>query len=93
MCGIWGDRLEALEDDYKRLFRATLATYQVMQPIWDEEGNDISCIDSCIAGAGGDDLDTWDDEDFVGLIQSVSASFSPSDIEGLIEALTHQLRG
>jgi hypothetical protein len=89
----YGDRLEALSDDHKRVFRAALATYQVMEPIWQPEGSDLTCMEACIAGAGGDDLEVWDDEDFTQFVQDVADNFVSSDIEGLIEALTMQLRG
>jgi hypothetical protein len=65
-----------------------------MRPIWDDEANSISCADSCIAGGGGDDYDIWNENpELADFINQACDSLSKSDLEGLIEALTAQLKG
>lgn len=90
----WGSRLEGMDDKWKLVFRGALACYQAIYQDWIEEGSSVSCIDSCIVGAGGDDFNIWDEQpDLVEYIQAIADDFSESDIEGLIEALTVQIRG
>lgn len=89
----YGSRLEGISRLGKQMLRATLAAYVVMRPIWAEEGNSISCADSCIVGAGGDDYNIWEqDPEFVEYIRACCDSLEEHDIEGLIEALTAQLK-
>jgi hypothetical protein len=89
----YGVRLEGIDRTNKLLFRATLATYLVIYPIWNPEGSSISCADCCIAGAGGDDFNIWDNQpELVQHMEACCEQLSESDIEGLIEALTSQLR-
>jgi hypothetical protein len=64
-----------------------------MEPIWDDELNFLSCWESCLASAGGDDLEVWEDEILVGFVEYIAEHFTASDIEDLITALTLQLRG
>lgn len=88
---IWGSRLEAMTYEQKIVFRAALAGYIAEKPVW-HPNNNVSCIDCCIEGAGVD-WDIWDaDEALVKAIQECS-QLDESDIEGLIEALTAQIRG
>lgn len=55
----YGSRLEGISHLGKQMLRATLASYVIMRPIWDDKSNSVSCADSCIVGAGGDDWDIW----------------------------------
>lgn len=88
----YGSRLESISKLGKQMLRATLAAYVIMHPIWEEEGNSISCADSCIVGAGGDDWNIWEqDPEFVEYIRAC-CELPEDDIEGLIEALTAQLK-
>ncbi len=88
----WGSRLENMSYEQKIVFRAALAGFVAFRPVWKEDGNSITCIDCCIEGAGAD-WDIWDaDPTLVEAIQRCS-ELSESDIEGLIEALTAQIRG
>ena len=89
----YGAQFQGISRLGKLIFRASLAAYLVMRPIWDDAGNSISCADGCIAGAGGDDHDIWSaDPEFVEYIRACCEQLSESDIEDLIEALTSQLR-
>jgi hypothetical protein len=88
----WGSQLEHMTYEQKIVMRAALAGYIAERPVWQSVGSDITCIDCCIESAGVD-WDIWDkDELLVEVIQKCSL-LSESDIEGLIEALTSQIRG
>lgn len=90
----YGCYFESMERHWKLIFRATLAGYLVMRPIWDDDSNSITCAQCSIACAGGDDYNIWEENpELVEYIQSSCENLSESDIEGLIEALTAQLRG
>jgi hypothetical protein len=85
-------RLEKMSYEQKIVMRAALAGFIAEKPVWIEEGSSISCIDGCIEGAGVD-WSVWDeDPELVAHIQACS-QLDESDIEGLIEALTAQIRG
>jgi hypothetical protein len=87
----YGAQLQELTYEQKIVMRAALADYIANKPI-DQSGNSISLIDCCIESAGVD-WGIWDeDEPLVELIQACSL-LSEDDIEGLIEALTAQIRG
>jgi len=89
----YGAQLQGVSRLGKLIFRASLAAYLVMRPIWNDEGNCISCADSSIASAGGDDHEIWsNDPEFVEYIRACCEQLSDSDLEGVIEALTSQLR-
>lgn len=62
------------------------------KPVWNNEGNSITCIDCCIESAGVDWNVWYEDEPLVEVIQQCS-ELAEDDIEGLIEALTAQIRG
>jgi len=85
-------RLENMSYEQKIVMRAALAGFIALKPVWIEEGSSISCIDGCIESAGVD-WGIWDeDPELVAHIQACS-QLNESDIEGLIEALTAQIRG
>ena len=87
----YGAQLQELTYEQKIVMRAALADYIANKPI-DQSGNSVSLIDSCIESAGVD-WGIWDeDEPLVEVIQACSL-LSEDDIEGLIEALTAQIRG
>lgn len=88
----WGAYLEQMTYEQKIVMRAALTGYIAQKPVHVEEGSSCSCIDGCIESAGVD-WGVWDnDELLVEVIQHCSL-LSESDIEGLIEALTSQIRG
>jgi len=88
----FGSQLQGMSYEQKIVFRAALAGFIAFKPVWIEEGSSISCIDSCIESAGVD-WGIWDeDPELVAHIQACS-QLDESDIEGLIEALTAQIRG
>jgi len=87
----FNSRLEKMSYEQKIVFRAALAGFIAEKPVWQED-NYISCIDGCIESAGVD-WGVWDeDPELVAHIQACS-QLEESDIEGLIEALTVQIRG
>ena len=89
----WGSQLESMTYEQKIVMRAALAGYIAQKPVWDSSSNSITCIDACIESAGAD-WNIWDeDELLVEAIQHCSYTLSENDIEGLIEALTSQIRG
>lgn len=88
----FGSQLELMSYEQKIVFRAALAGFVAELPVWKEKGSGITCIDSCIESAGVD-WDVWDaDQELCEWIQACS-QLSESDIEGLIEATTSQIRG
>jgi hypothetical protein len=89
--GQWGAFLENMTYEQKIVFRAALTGFIAIKPVWIEEGSSITCIDCCIESAGAD-WAIWDkDELLVEVIQKCS-TLDESDIEGLIAALTAQIR-
>jgi hypothetical protein len=87
----FGSQLEELCYEQKIVFRAALAGFIATRPVYQTEGSSITCIDSCIESAGAD-WNIWDeDQDLCVWIQACS-HLCESDIEGLIEALTFQIR-
>jgi hypothetical protein len=87
----WGFHLQGMSYEQKVVLRAALAGFMAAKPVWQSSGNSISCIDCCIESVGAD-WDVWDaDPELVEYIQACS-QLNDSDIEGLIEALTAQIR-
>ena len=90
----WGSQLEGMSYEQKIVMRAALADYIANKPVHQPSPHpdEITLIDCCIESAGVD-WRIWDeDELLVEVIQECSL-LSESDIEGLIEALTSQIRG
>jgi hypothetical protein len=88
----FGSGLERMTYEQKIVMRAALSGFIAEKPVWVDQENDISCIDCCIESAGVD-WDIWSqDEELVGYIQACS-QLNEDDIEGLIEALSAQIRG
>lgn len=89
---LWGSRFEKLDQKWKLLFRGALASYQATYQDYNEEANNVSCIDGSIVGAGGDDFNVWEEQPtLVNYIQWVANDFSELEIERFIEALTAQI--
>jgi hypothetical protein len=88
----YGSQFEGMTYEQKIVMRAALTGYIAQKPVHIEEGSSCSCIDGCIESAGVD-WNIWDeDEPLVEAIQNCSWFLEESDIEGLIEALTSQIR-
>jgi len=88
----FGGQLQEMSYEQKIVFRAALAHYVSNNPVWLGVGSSISLIDCCIEAAGVD-WNIWDsDPELVECIQACQ-ELHESDIEGLIEALTAQIRG
>lgn len=88
----WGSQLENMTYEQKIVFRAALAGYIAQKPVHVSEGSTISCIDACIEGAGVD-WDIWDADEFLVEVIQKCSQLDESDIEGLIEVMTAQIRG
>ncbi|HEY9597936.1 MAG TPA: hypothetical protein V6D33_09725 [Cyanophyceae cyanobacterium] len=88
----WGSQLEHMSYEQKIVMRAALAGYIAERPVWKAEGSGISCIDACIESAGVD-WDIWNADPFLAEIIQHCSRLDESDIEGLIAALTEQIRG
>lgn len=87
----WGSRLERMTYEQKIIMRAALAGYIAQKPVH-HESDSVNCIDGCIESAGVD-WNVWDDDELlVETIQQCGWLLSEEDIEGLIEALTAQIR-
>jgi hypothetical protein len=88
----FGSQLELMTYEQKIVMRGALADYIANKPVWVESNNSISLIDACIETAGVD-WDIWNkDQEMCEWIADCS-KLSESDIEGLIDALTAQIRG
>lgn len=88
----WGSQLQHMTYEQKIVMRAALAGYIAEKPVWKSEGSSISCIDCCIEGAGVD-WDIWYADELLVLVIQECSQLDESDIEGLIEALTSQIKG
>lgn len=87
----WGSQLEHMVYEQKIVMRAALAGYIAQKPVHISEGSGISCIDGCIESAGVD-WNIWDDDELLVEVIQHCSQLSEEDIEGLIEALTSQIR-
>ncbi len=88
----WGSQLERMTYEQKIVMRAALAGYIAQKPVHISEGSSISCIDCCIEGAGVD-WDIWNADELLVMVIQECSQLDESDIEGLIEALTSQIKG
>jgi hypothetical protein len=88
----WGSQLQHMTYEQKIVMRAALAGYIAEKPVWQTEGSSISCIDCCIEGAGVD-WNIWDEDELLVQVIQECSLLDENDIEGLIEALTSQIRG
>lgn len=88
----WGSQLENMTYEQKIVMRAALAGYIAEKPVWKTEGSSVTCIDCCIESAGVD-WGIWDDDPLLVEVIQHCSQLSESDLEGLIEALTAQIRG
>jgi hypothetical protein len=88
----FGSQLQQMTWEQKVVMRAALTGFIAQLPVWEQEGNDITCIDACIESAGVD-WGIWDeDQELCEYIQACS-QLSEGNIENLIEALTAQIQG
>ncbi|HEY9596127.1 MAG TPA: hypothetical protein V6D33_00455 [Cyanophyceae cyanobacterium] len=88
----WGSQLEHMTYEQKIVMRAALSSFIAERPVWQSTGSGITLIDCCIEGAGVD-WDVWDEDQFLVEIIRQCSRLSEDDIEGLIAALTEQIRG
>ncbi len=88
----FGFGLESMTYEQKVVMRAALAGFIANKPVWIEEGSSITCIDGCIESAGVD-WKVWDEDQELCEWITDCSRLNEADIEGLIEALTAQIRG
>jgi hypothetical protein len=89
----YGAQLQEMTWEQKVVMRAALADYVANKPVHQPSPHpdEITLIDCCIESAGVD-WDVWQkDPELVQYIQACS-ELHESDIEGLIEAITAQIR-
>lgn len=86
----WGAQLERMTYEQKIVMRAALADYIANKPV--HQPSSISLIDGCIESAGVD-WGIWDEDPLLVEVIQLSSLLGEDDIEGLIEALTAQIRG
>lgn len=88
----FGSELERMSYEQKIVMRAALSGFIAEKPVWQEEGSSITCIDGCIESSGAD-WNVWDEDQELCEWITDCSRLPESDIEGLIEALTAQIRG
>ncbi len=88
----FGAQLQQMSYEQKIVMRAALAGFIAEKPVWQEEGSSITCIDCCIESAGAD-WNVWDDDQELCEYIQACSQLDEANIEGLIEALTAQIRG
>lgn len=87
----WGNHLELMTYEQKIVVRAALSSFIALSPVWKPDADSISCIDTCIEGAGAD-WNIWEED--LELIQYIQfcSSLSQEYIEGLILVLTQHIK-
>lgn len=89
----YGSQLQKMTYEQKIVFRAALSTFIANKPVHQPSPHacDVTLMQGCIEGAGVD-WGIWDnDPELVEYIQACE-DLSEYDMEGLIEALTSQIR-
>jgi hypothetical protein len=87
-------RFELMSYEQKIVFRAALANYIANKPVHQPSPHldEITLMQCCIESAGAD-WNVWEADPELCQYIEACESLSESDIEGLIEALTAQIRG
>ena len=90
----WGSNLQDMNYEQKIVMRAALADYIANKPVHQASPHPevITLIDCCIESAGVD-WNVWDEDPLLVEVIQHCSELQESDIEGLIEALTAQIRG
>lgn len=86
----YGEFLESLSTNRKKIFRAALAHYIANEPVWSEAGNSISLMEVCIESAGVD-WDIWDEDPTLCNYIQESQELDSLAMEWLIRALSHYI--
>jgi hypothetical protein len=90
----YGSQLEGMSYEQKIVMRAALADYIANKPVHQPSPHpdEVTLIDMCIESAGVN-WGIWDeDEPLAEAIQNCAWLLGESDIEGLIAALSEQIR-
>ncbi len=90
----YGAQLQHMTYEQKIVFRAALADYISNKPVHipSPHRDEVTLMQGCIESAGVN-WDVWDKDPELCEYIEACESLSESDIEGLIEALTAQIRG
>jgi hypothetical protein len=88
----FGSQLELMTYEQKIVMRAALADYIASSPMLPLSGNSGDLIDACIKSVGTNWNISNQDRELCEWITDCS-KLTESDIEGLIDALTSQIRG
>jgi hypothetical protein len=89
----YGSQLELMTYEQKIVFRAALADYIANKPVHipSPHPDEVTLMQGCIESAGAD-WSVWDEDPELCQYIEACESLHESDIEGLIEALTSQIR-
>ncbi|MBD0363261.1 MAG: hypothetical protein ICV55_10905 [Coleofasciculus sp. C3-bin4] len=90
----YGARLQSMTYEQKIVLRAALANYIANKPVHQPSPHpeEVTLMQGCIESAGAD-WNVWEADPELCEYVEACESLSESDIEGLIEALTAQIRG
>lgn len=90
----FGSQLEVMTYEQKIVMRAALADYIANKPVHipSPHPNEVTLMQGCIESAGVD-WNVWDEDPELCQYIEECESLHEGDIEGLIEALTSQIRG
>jgi hypothetical protein len=87
----YGEQLYRFTYEQKIVIRAALAGFIAQKPVWQSSNSGITCMQSCIESAGVD-WNIWDkDPELCEFIEACDR-LEDSNIEGLIAALSEQIR-
>jgi hypothetical protein len=90
----WGTQLEHMTYEQKIVMRGALADYIVNKPVHQPSPHrdEVTLMQTCIETAGVD-WNVWDADPELCQCLEACESLHESDVEGLIEAITAQIRG
>ncbi len=90
----YGAQLQGMTYEQKIVFRAALADYIANKPVHipSPHPEEVTLMQGCIESAGVN-WDVWDKDPELCQYIEACESLAENDIEGLIEALTAQIRG
>ncbi|MBD2018538.1 hypothetical protein H6F96_31865 [Microcoleus sp. FACHB-53] len=90
----FGSQLQEMSYEQKIVFRAALADYIANKPVHipSPHPDEVTLMQSCIESAGVN-WNIWDDDEELCQYIESCETLHESDMEGLIESLTAQIRG
>ncbi len=89
----WGSYLENMTYEQKIVMRGALADFIANKPVWvpSPHPEEVTLVDSAIETAGVN-WEIWDKDPLLVEVIQKCSELHEGDIEGLIEALTSQIR-